>query len=146
MENGLVRSSEFQVLSEERGELSGPEAREMLQKTLRLMEGMADMVRLTCERMTELEQRLRVLEKVTPAQAAELNRAIRERAEAVCDEYLASGSEKEAAAAIRKSVRLLTGVRSAREIPRCEFETVLSAVRGWDEYKTMTAIKRRAER
>ena len=40
----------------------------------------------------------------------------------------------------------LTGVRSAREIPRCEYDAVLSAVRGWDEYKTMTAIKRRAEK
>ena len=113
----------------------------LVAQTIRIMQGMADMVRATNERMTALEMQVRMLEKVTPSQAADLNALIRERAAAVCAEYRMTGLEKPVAAAIRKSVRLATGARSMREIARCEYKPVRDLVGAWDEYKTVKAIK-----
>ena len=110
-------------------------------QTMQLMQGMAEMVRATNERMTELEQQVRMLEKVTPSQAADLNAAIRERAAAACKEYRMTGMEKPVAAAIRKTVRLATGARSVREIARCDYKPIRELVGSWDEYRTMKAIK-----
>lgn len=105
------------------------------------MRGMADMVRATNERMTALEQQVRLLTKVTPAQANEVNAAIRERARELCESYRAQGSEKAVAAAIRRDVRLMQGVQSVRELPRCEYAVALHQARIWDDYKAMKAIK-----
>ena len=102
---------------------------------------MADMVRTTNERMTALEQQVRLLTKVTPAQATELNRAVRVRAAELCETYRIAGSEKSVANAIRRAVKLLTGVGSMRELPRCEYTVAMEQVRMWDDYKTMKAIK-----
>ena len=62
-------------------------------QALQLMQGMADMVRATNERMAALEQQVRMLEKVTPSQATDLNAAIRQRAAAACQEYRMTGME-----------------------------------------------------
>ena len=70
-----------------------------------VMRGMADMMRTTNERMGALEREVRMLTKVTPAQATAINTAIRERAAALCLSYRAIGCEKQAAAAIRKAIR-----------------------------------------
>lgn len=120
---------------------AAPGIEAFMDQTMRIMQGMADMVRTTNERMTALEQQVRMLEKVTPSQAADLNAAIRERAATVCAEYRMTGLEKPVAAAIRKSVRLATGARSAREIARCDYKPVRDLVGAWDEYKTVKAIK-----
>ena len=48
-----------------------------------VMRGMADMMRTTNERMGALEREVRMLTKVTPAQATAINTAIRERAAAL---------------------------------------------------------------
>ena len=45
-----------------------------------IMQGMANMVRATNERMGMLEQQVRLLTKVTPAQASAISAAIRDRA------------------------------------------------------------------
>ena len=110
-------------------------------QAMKLMQGMADMVRATNERMAALEQQVRMLEKVTPAQATDLNAAIRARAAAACQEYRMAGMEKAVGAAIRKTVRLATGARSIREIARCDYKPVRELVDTWDEYKAMKAIK-----
>ncbi len=110
-------------------------------RTLQLMQGMADMVRATNERMAALEQQVRMLEKVTPSQASDLNAAIRQRAAEACQEYRMTGMEQQVGTAIRKTVRLATGARSVREIARCDYKPVLELVATWDEYKTMKAIK-----
>ena len=120
---------------------AAPGIEAFMDQTMRIVQGMADMVRATNERMTALEMQVRMLEKVTPGQANDLNAAIRERAAAVCAEYRMTGLEKPVAAAIRKSVRLATGARSMREIARCEYKPVRDLVGAWDEYKTMKAIK-----
>ncbi len=106
-----------------------------------VMRGMADMIRATNERMTALEHQVRLLTKVTPAQAGEINAAIRDRAAQLCASYRASGGEKATANAIRRAVRLLTGVTSIRELPRCEYQVVLQQVSMWDDYKAMKAIR-----
>lgn len=110
-------------------------------QTMQLMQRMAEMVQATNERMTELEKQVRMLEKVTPGQASDLNAAIRERAAAACEEYRMTGLEKPVAAAIRKTVRLATGARSVREIARCDYKPIRELVGSWDEYRTMKAIK-----
>lgn len=112
-----------------------------MENALQLMQGMADMVRATNERMAELEQQVRMLEKVTPSQANDLNAAIRVRAAAVCQDYRMSGQEKAVAAAIRKTMRLATGARSVREIARCDYKPIRELVDTWDEYRTIKAIK-----
>ncbi len=104
---------------------------------------LADMLRETNARMAAMEKTIRTLEKVTPRQAAEINARIRERAAEVCREYRAGGQEKAAAAAIRKDVRNMTGVRTAREIARCDFGTVTEAIRDWDDYQVMKKIRQK---
>lgn len=58
--------------------------------------------------------------------------------------YRAPGCEKAVANAIRRDVRLMQGVQSIRELPRCEYAVALQHVRIWDNYKTMKAIKGKA--
>ena len=133
MENALKKR--------EQGHPVPVELETFMAQTMQLMQGMAEMVRATNERMTELEQQVRMLEKVTPSQASDLNAAIRDRAAAACKAYRMTGMEKPVAAAIRKTMRLATGARSVREIARCDYKPVRELVATWDEYKTMKAIK-----
>lgn len=128
---------------------TAPAAVEMqtfMTQTLALMQGMAEMVRATNERMAAMEMQVRMLEKVTPSQATELNRAIRERTAEVVDEYRLNGMDKPVAAAIRKAVRLSTGAHSVREIARCDYKPILDMVAIWDDYKAIKAIKAKGAR
>ena len=124
-------------------------------------------MRVMGERMTAMEATIRTLEKVTPGQAAEVNRKIRERAAEICREYsmgsvrgiyVASGGGesweagpqiwqpdpeqlKELTAAIRKDMREMTGVRTAREIARCDYQAVKEFISDWDDYDAIRAIR-----
>ena len=106
-----------------------------------IMRGMADMLRATNERMASLEREVRLLTKVTPAQANAINAAIRQRAAELCESYRAQGCEKATANAIRRAVRLTTGTNSVRELPRCEYSIAMEQVRMWDDRKTMKALR-----
>lgn len=117
------------------------EVQEAFEQMGEVMRGMADMLRATNERMTSLEREVRLLTKVTPAQATAINEAIRTRAAELCESYHAEGCEKAAANAIRRAVRLTTGVNSMRELPRCEYSIALEQVRMWDDYKAMRALR-----
>ena len=108
-----------------------------------IMRGMADMLRATNERMAALEREVRLLTKVTPAQANAIHEAIRSRAAEICAQYRAEGCEKAAANAIRRAVRLTTGISSVRDLPRCEYSVAMEQVRMWDDYKAMKAIRAR---
>lgn len=108
-----------------------------------IMRGMADMLRVTNERITAMEREVRLLTKVTPAQANAIHEAIRSRAAQVCAQHRAEGGEKAAANAIRRAVRLTTGISSVRDLPRCEYGVALEQVQLWDDYKAMKAIKAR---
>lgn len=108
------------------------------------MVAMALMLRETNERLAAMEQALRTLEKVTPYQAKTINRLMRERAAEVCREYRMPGQEKKVAGAIRRTVRELTGVKTAQEIARCDYQTVLEAVGTWDRYDVIQGIRKAA--
>ena len=111
-----------------------------------MMANMAAMLKATTESMEQLRRQVRLLEKVTPAQATSINRAIRERATEICTIYMVRGDqgEKLAAAAIRKAVKLQFGAGSVKEVPRCDYEIALEQVRTWDDYKAMKAIREKA--
>ena len=56
------------------------DVRQTLGQMGEIMRGMADMLRATNERMAALEREVRLLTKVTPAQANAIHEAIRSRA------------------------------------------------------------------
>ena len=108
------------------------------------MAAMALMLRETNERLAAMEQALRTLEKVTPYQAKTINRLVWDRAAEVCREYRMPGQEKKVAGAIRRTVRELTGVKTAQEIARCDYQTVLETVGTWDRYDVIQGIRKAA--
>lgn len=116
-----------------------------MQQMREALQTMAGLLRTTNETMAQLQRQVRLLEKVTPAQASALNKAIRERAAQLCDLYAARGCDKPVAAAIRKAVKLRFGAATAKDLPRCEYEVAMTQVQGWDDYKTMKEIKGRAK-
>ena len=120
-------------------------AKEM-QQMREALQTMAQLLRTTNETMAQLQRQVRLLEKVTPAQASALNRAIRERATELCAIYMAPGCDKPVAAAIRRAVKLRFGAATAKELPRCEYEVAMAQVRGWDDYKIMKGIRERVKR
>ena len=128
-------------------ELQGADVAGLLTQTMQLMQGMADMIRMTNERMANLERQVANMEKVTPTQAADLNRGIRARAQRLCEEYRVPDEAQPAvAAAIRKEVRTSTGARSMRDIARCDYKAVLEGISTWDDYRAIKAIKARGGR
>ncbi len=99
---------------------------------------------VSMQRMTEEMQLLRrsvqQLTKVTPSQATELNRLMRETAQALSDRYRVQAVDK-VAALIRKDVRLRAGIKSMRDLPRCEYEAFCSYIALWDDYKKIRALR-----
>ena len=140
-----------------------------IQELLAGMRAMGEMMRVMNERMTAMEQTIRTLEKVTPGQAAKINKKIRSRAAEICREYgmekvgklkidhRADGrmgeieeqeirrpdpeQVKELTGAIRKDVREMTGVKTAREIARCDYPAVKEFVESWDDYDVIMKIR-----
>ena len=110
------------------------------------MKTMAELMRGMSSRLKDLEEQVRRLEKVTPAQASALNRAITARAATVCQLHRAAGCEKSAAAAIRKAVKRTCGIQSMRELPRCDFSVAQRQIELWDDYGEMKRIKAKAVR
>lgn len=125
------------------GELAAPQ--EVTAAELRRMGDvlatMAAMLQATTESMEQLRRQVRLLEKVTPAQASALNRVIRERAVEICAIYMVRDGEKPAASAIRKAFRLQFGVKTAKELPRCDYEIAMEAIQSWDDYAAMKKIR-----
>lgn len=109
------------------------------------MQAMAQLLRTTNETMMQLQRQVRLLEKVTPAQASAINRAIRERAVELCAIYMLRGDgyDKAVAKEIRKAFKLRFGANTAKELPRCEYEVAMAQIQGWDDYKTMKGIRER---
>lgn len=116
---------------------------EEMQQMREALQTMAGLLRTTNETMAQLQRQVRLLEKVTPAQASALNRAIRERAVELCAIYMLrdDGCEKAVAAAIRKAVKLRFGANTSKDLPRCEYEVAMAQVQGWDDYKAMKGIR-----
>ena len=139
--NDMVKTNASSVVENDAGALIGEDVRATLANMAQIMKGMADMMRTTNERMGALEEQVRALTKVTPAQANSISAAIRERANEACQEYHALGCEKAVANAIRKELRLTLGVQNVREIPRCDYEVAMQVVEMWDDYKAMRTIR-----
>lgn len=118
-----------------------PDVARAFQQMAQATVSMANMMRATNDRMAAMEREIRLLTKVTPAQASAINAAIRDRAAQLCADYRAAGHEKAVANAIRRAIKLTTGVSSVRELPRCEYTVAMNQVQLWDDYKAMKAIK-----
>lgn len=126
--------------------LRAPATAEDVQKLLDAMQGMAVLLRTMNSRVQDLEAQVRRLEKVTPAQASELNADIRKRAQEVCRMHRAEGCEKAVAAAIRKAVKGTCGISSMRDLPRCDFKVAQRQIEMWDDYALMKAMRRKGGR
>lgn len=173
----IIRMAGISEWPEEREELPAvreetaliQETGKNIQELLAGMRAMGEMMRVMNERMTAMEQTIRTLEKVTPGQAAEVNRKIRERAGEICREYgmekvgsvtidhradgkmgLIEKQEirtpdperlKELTGAIRRDVREMTGVKTAREIARCDYPAVKEFVESWEDYDVIRRIR-----
>ena len=97
------------------------------------MQRMSQAMEETLERVAELERAVKTLEKVSPQQAAQINQAIRQRAAEICRDWRMPGQELQVTKWIRKAVREMTGVRTAREIPRCDVRTVTAFIGIWED-------------
>lgn len=115
----------------------------MMRQMMDGMAAMAEMMRVQGERMAALEAAVRTLEKVTPQQATRINRAIRERAAAVCEDYRMSGNEKAVASEIRRTVCEMTGARAMREVARCDYDSIVALVIDWDDYDKIQRIRKK---
>lgn len=105
-----------------------------------IMASMAEMISCICQSVADLHRQVQRMDKATPAQAAAIRDAIHTRAAALCTDYGCAGCEKKVAAAIRKSLRISTGVSSLREISKSHVKAVLAQVETWDEYSVMTRM------
>lgn len=143
----------------------------VIQRAIEAMASMAETVRVTNERMGAIEEEMRglretirTLEKVTPEQAKTVNRLIRQRARDLCEEYRMGVSidhradgkgkpgvrewepdpegVKKLTAIIRTDVREMAGVRTAREIARCDWESVAGFILGWDDFEQIQRIRK----
>lgn len=117
-----------------------------LQQMSEAMQTMVMMMRATTETIEALRKQVRLLEKVTPRQAAAINTAIRDRAAQLCRTYRISGKEKAVAAMIRKDMKLAFGAAAVRDLPRCDYENVRQQLQLWDDYKAMKRLRGGATR
>lgn len=139
----------------ERGQLVPAETvREITAGLTGQISALAEMLRITNERMAAMEKTIRTLEKVTPTQARNINQAIRERAAELCAEYLIGRSGvggfhpdleamKAIAAAIRREVREITGAQTMKAVARCDYDTMIALILDWDDYEMMKRLRNR---
>ena len=109
-----------------------------------LMQGMADMMRAMNDRITVMEKELRQMTPITGSQAEAIGKAIRDRAlELAAHACLAVRPEavREIGNLIRKDLRLASGIRSVKELPRVEYLVALERIGYWDDYKQMKALR-----
>ena len=136
MDGELIRTDPSELPA-----VAGPEVTKSLDRMAQLMRGVADMMRTTNERMAALEQQVRMLTKVTPAQTKALNVAIADRAAELCGRHRMAGCERQVGNAIRREVKTYTGITAMRELPRCDFEVTMQRVVLWEGYKAIKAIR-----
>jgi hypothetical protein len=105
-----------------------------------IMASMAEMISATSQSVADLRRQVQRMDKATPAQAAAIRDAIHTRAAALCADYGCAGCEKKVAAAIRKSLRISTGVSSLREISKDHVKAALLQVETWDDFGIMTRM------
>ena len=121
---------------------AGQSIRIMAETMQRMSETMQDVL----DRMAELEAAVRTLEKVTPAQANQINAAMRERAREICEDWRIDGGRKIVTGWIRRAVTDRTGAKTAREIPRCDYGSVMGMIAGWEDVELIRDVRARMRR
>ena len=101
---------------------------------------MAMLLRQTNERMRLLEESVRELTKITPAQAREINGVIRDRAAELCAVYYCRAHEEKVREAIRKAIRHTCGSLSVRDLRRCDYEVALKQAKIWEGYSFLVGL------
>lgn len=89
--------------------------------------------------LAQLRAQVAQLEKVTPMQARALNLAIQERARVLSIQY-AIGDPAPLRTAIRRALRMETGVRSTKDLARCDYQVAMEIVETWDEPGTVREL------
>lgn len=108
-----------------------------------LLRMMAEQLRITGEKMERLEREVRLLTKVSGAQANEINRRMRERAAELSAEYRMPDRSADVLRELRRSIRLQTGFTSSRECPAVEYDVTLQRIALWEDRKALKAIRDR---
>lgn len=101
------------------------------------------------EEMRLMRRSIQQLTKVTPAQATQLNRLMRETAETLVQRYRLQDIPNAVTLlsnCIRRDVRFRAGIQSMRDLPRCEFDAYVNYISLWDNYKAAKSIRSRQER
>lgn len=104
-----------------------------------VMQAMAGRIAELTEGMRQLKAQVAQLEKVTPMQAREINKAIQERARVLSIEYC-TGPYQPICTAIRRALRLETGCRSVKDIARCDYQVAVEIVETWEEPEILRQI------
>lgn len=111
-------------------------------EALQVIRTMAGMIADMRQDMLALQQKVAMLEKVTPMQAKDLNLRIRERACGLEMSWdLPIGSAEKIMTLIRRAVRMETGARSMRDIARCDFQVVCGLIADWEDCAALMKLR-----
>ena len=106
------------------------------------MAGLAGMIRSMGDQLRALQQKVAMLEKVTPMQAKDLNLRIRERACGLEMSWdLPEGGAQKLMTAIRRDIRMETGARSTRDIARCDYQVVCGLIEDWEDVRLIMKLR-----
>lgn len=107
---------------------------------------MREMMLAMTEEVARLN-RVLALMRVSRTQEVALNEAVRARARALCrDEGLSTGAERKMAAAIRATVRDVTGARAMGDVQAQQYERTLQLIDTWRMAGAIRRIRREEER
>lgn len=124
-------------------ELAPGGLKELIEEQNMYLASMAGMLKAACAKIDELERQVRMMERITPTQAAALNALVRLRSRELCREYRAPGCEKAVNALIRSAIRARWGV-TVKELPRVELNLCTEFVRMWENSDRLFALREKA--
>lgn len=107
-----------------------------------VMRAMAETIGQLRSDVQALRGQVAQLEKLTPMQTRELNARIQERARVLSIDYCV-GDPGPIRTLIRRALRMETGCRSAKDIPRCDWQVAAEIVDNWEEPKALRALAER---
>ncbi|MEA4928571.1 MAG: hypothetical protein VB104_07835 [Candidatus Limiplasma sp.] len=135
--------------------MTAEDAQRVMGKMLAAMEQMGNMMAAMNESVQRLNRRMDRMERLTPGQAQELGRLIRQRVGVVMQSYgmldvptgdaqAAAKAAKRIDALIRRELRNSAGVegRSLRDLPRCDYGLYVKRIALWDDYDAMTEVRK----
>lgn len=112
------------------------ESRETLSRLVEILSGQQ-------RQLQALQQKVAMLEKLTPMQVKDVNLRIRQRGcELEMEHALPAGGAEKLTTLIRRQVRLETGARSVRDIARCDYPVVCGLISDWEDYDAIEKARR----